>query len=78
MINFDDKESIKVIVKPNAKKTEFVRFDDVKDVYIINLKAPAEDNKANVELLRFVKKISKRDVRILRGMKSREKVLKFL
>ncbi|MEK6949975.1 MAG: DUF167 domain-containing protein [Nanoarchaeota archaeon] len=70
------KEKIfKVIVKPNSKKNEFIGFDEGKQAYIISIKEKAEDNKANIELIRFLSKILGRKARIKSGLKSREKII---
>jgi len=42
------------------------------------VKAPAHDNKANAELLRFLSKTLKKKFRIVKGMKSREKILEII
>ena len=66
---------VKVIVKPNSKKSEILSCED--SVYKVAVKAPAEDNKANIELVRFLsKKLGKR-VSIKSGFKSKKKILKF-
>ena len=36
---------------------------------------PAEDNKANIELIKFLSKQLGKKIRILRGLKSKEKLL---
>ena len=70
------KGTFKIIVKPNSSKSELVSYDAEKDVYRINIKARPEDNKANIEVIRFLKKLMKKDVRIISGLKSREKVIR--
>jgi uncharacterized protein len=66
----------KVIVKPNSKTNEIVSFDDQKKAYIIKIKARAEDNKANIELIRFLSKVTGKKAEIRSGLKSREKIIK--
>lgn len=62
---------VAVKVKTGAKKFEIVRKDGILH---ISLTEPAENNKANTEL---VKEMTKRfgSCKILRGLKSRTKVL---
>lgn len=67
---------LKVYVKPNSKKTELLGFSNEKDAVLISVKEPAEDNKANLAILKFLKKLLKKDVRIAKGLKSKEKILK--
>ena len=67
---------IKVKVKPNSKKKEIKNISN--DEYIINLKEKAEDNKANIELLKLLKKHFKVDfkhIKIIKGMRSRDKIV---
>lgn len=67
-----------VRVRPGAKETmitEFLADGTVK----IDLAAPAEDGKANAELVRFVAEkhgVSKENVRIVSGMRSRKKLIR--
>ena len=69
---------INVILKPNSKQNKIVEFDKEKNVYKIEVKALAHENKANLELIKFLSKSLKKKVRIIKGMKSREKVLEIL
>ena len=65
----------KVIVKPNSKENRIIDFNKENNIYRINIKAKAEDNKANFELIKFLSKSLKKKVRIVSGFKSREKVV---
>ncbi len=69
------KGNVRVILKPNSSCNKIVEFDDGKKTYRIDVKAPAHENKANIELVKFLSKALKKKVRILKGMKSREKIL---
>ncbi len=66
---------LKVVVRPNSKKTELIEVDKVRGVVKIALKEPAENNKANFELLKFLKKHLKKEVKIKKGQNSKEKIL---
>ena len=68
----------KVIVKPNSRENKIIEFDKDKSAYIIKIKARAEDNKANIELIKFLSKLLKKKVRIASGLKSREKIIEVL
>ncbi|MFW6383737.1 MAG: DUF167 family protein [Nanoarchaeota archaeon] len=70
--------NLKIIVKPNSKKTELIGVDTENKVVRIDLKEPAENNRANVELLKFLKKQLKKEVRIKKGLNSKEKILEIL
>ena len=65
----------KVIVKPNSRKNEILGYDEEKQAYIISIKEKAEDNKANIGLIRFLSKILGRKARIKSGLKSRVKII---
>jgi uncharacterized protein len=66
-------QRIKVIVKPNSKKNELF-YDEESKQYRINIKAKPENNKANIELIKF---LSKRfgKVKIVSGLTSKKKVI---
>ena len=66
---------IKIIVRPNAAKSEVIGYDIEKKAYRINIRSAPEKNKANLEIIAFFKKRYKLNVRILRGLRSREKIL---
>jgi len=63
---------IEVKVSPGRKKEEIEKFGEV---YKVSLKEKAEDNKANLALLKLLKKHFKGEVRIVKGLKSRKKIV---
>ncbi|MEM4271267.1 MAG: DUF167 domain-containing protein [Candidatus Pacearchaeota archaeon] len=73
--NYIKDNKLKVIVKPNSRKSEIIGFDDNKKALRISVKSPAEKGKANVELIKFVSKLLKKKVVIVSGLKSREKII---
>ena len=62
-----------VFVKPNSRENKVI--SSYKEVYTIAIKAPAEDNKANRELIKFLKKNFGETVTIVKGLKSRQKTI---
>ncbi|MBT3465397.1 YggU family protein [archaeon] len=64
-------------VKANSSKNEIIGYDKEKQILKVNIKAPAENNKANIEIIKFFKKLTKRDVKIISGLTSKKKILKF-
>ena len=74
-MNFEG--SVKFIVKANSSKNEVVGYDSDKNAWKVNIKAKAEDNKANLEIVKFFTKLSKKKVKIKSGLTSREKLLSF-
>jgi len=68
--------TIKVILKPNSLKNRIIKFESEKNAYRIEIKAPAQENKANLELIKFLSKSLKKNIKIIQGFKSREKLIK--
>eukprot|EP01080_Neovahlkampfia_damariscottae_P011106 gene11106-3813_t len=68
--------TLNILVKPNAKKTEIYNLTN--EEITIRLQAIAKDGKANSELkdyLSTILKVKKSDISILRGEKSKEKIV---
>ncbi len=66
---------VKILVKPNAKKDEMLGWDETREAFRVAIAAPAEENKANIAVIKFFSKLTKKQVRILSGLRSKEKVL---
>jgi uncharacterized protein (TIGR00251 family) len=69
---------IQVKVLPSSGKQEIVRMNDRE--YKIRLKKPAENNKANLELVKLLRKYFKdkyevQDIKIIKGLKSKNKIV---
>lgn len=63
---------IKIKVKPNSGKQEI--FNDNGN-YTAYLKSAPENNKANIELLKLLKKYFNKPVKIKAGLTSRNKII---
>ncbi len=68
--------NVKVILKSNSPKNRIVKFDSERNAYRVEIKAPAQHNKANIELVKFLSRFLKKDVKLIKGFKSREKLIK--
>ncbi|MBI2143438.1 DUF167 domain-containing protein [Candidatus Woesearchaeota archaeon] len=66
---------ISVVVKPNSDKNEITGYSSGKKAFVINIKAAAEKDKANRELLKFLKKATGKAFAIKSGSRSKEKIL---
>lgn len=66
-----------LIVKPNAKKTQIIGYDSSRDALRIEVAAAADNNKANIALLSFLKK-ELGSCEIVTGLTSRKKLVKIL
>jgi len=67
---------LKVKIKPNSKKQEIEKISETE--YKINLKSFPENNKANIELLKLLKKYFKgkyQNINIIKGLKSKDKIV---
>ena len=68
--------SIKIIVKPNAKKNEIIGWNKDKQALQVAISAPAEKGKANIEVIKFFARLTKKQVKIRSGLTSKTKILK--
>jgi uncharacterized protein len=69
------KKKIKVIIKPNKQKNSITSYDNYKDCYYIDINAPPIEGKANIELVKFLKKKLKCSVNIKSGHTSKIKII---
>ena len=67
--------NFKVHVKPNSSKNEIVNFDKDNKLLVVKIAAVPDKDKANKELIKFLSKKLKKKVNILKGLKSREKLI---
>lgn len=67
---------IKVKVKTRQPETKILKHEN--NIYLIALKSPPIENKANIELIKFLKKYFKKQVIIKSGFKSKEKIITLL
>jgi uncharacterized protein (TIGR00251 family) len=72
------KKCLNVIVKANSRKNALVKFDEVRDAFVIEIKAEAKDNKANIELIKFLSWLLKKRVEIVTGFKSKGKIIRII
>jgi uncharacterized protein len=71
-------DKFNILVKSNSNKNEIVCFDSVKQAYVVRIKAPAIDNKANIEIVKFLSKKLGKKVRILKGLRSKTKIIEII
>lgn len=63
---------IEVKVRPNSKRFALIRRADH---LILEVTSPPKEGRANLEILKGLKRLFGRDVEIVKGRKSREKVI---
>jgi hypothetical protein len=66
---------IDVEITPNARKNEFGGINAWRKRVIIKIKAQPVDGKANKEIVKFLKKIFKKDIEIVSGLTSSQKTI---
>jgi uncharacterized protein (TIGR00251 family) len=64
---------ININVKPRSGKQEIKKISETD--YRVFLKSLPEENKANIELMKLLKKEFKKDIKIVSGKTSRKKVV---
>lgn len=68
---------IKIKLHPNSSQEKIEEIEKDKE-YEVWIKEKPIDGKANIELIKVLKKYFKKDVKIIHGLKSREKVVEFV
>ena len=68
------KRTARTLLQKGVKFNE--DFDSNKKALRISIKAAPEKGKANQELVKFLSKLLKKKVMIIKGLKNREKILK--
>ncbi len=66
---------IKIKAKPNSGRQEIIKKGGR---YLVYLKSRPENNKANIELVKLLKKYFDRPVKIRDGLSSRRKVVEVI
>lgn len=66
---------IRIKVKTNSKEQN---IEKIEDFYFVKLKSYAEEGKANLELIKLLKKYFKKKVKIKSGFTSRNKIIEVI
>ncbi|MCF7872356.1 DUF167 domain-containing protein [Candidatus Woesearchaeota archaeon] len=72
------KSSIMLIVRTNSNKTQINSFDTARQAYVLDVAAPPQDNKANIEIVKFFKRELGKDIRILSGATAKKKLIRLI
>ena len=78
MIEYIKNNRLKVKVRVNSYENKILDYDKERDMLNVSIKAPAVKNKANLELIKFLSKLTKKRVNIIRGLNSKTKVVEFV
>jgi uncharacterized protein (TIGR00251 family) len=65
-------------VKPNSNKTQFFGFDKNINTYRLEVKEAAEENRANIAIIKFFKKQFGLVVKIKTGKNSKKKLIEII
>ena len=68
---------LSIIVQPNSSKNEIKSYCNNRNALKVNIKAPAENNKANIEIIKYFSKFTKKQVKIISGLTSKKKIIRF-
>ena len=63
---------LEIKAKPNSPATKLYKKEDR---FILEIESEPENNKANLEIIKFFRKLSGHDVKILKGLKSKNKTI---
>ncbi len=66
-----------IIVRPNARDNEITGYDEARQALKVNIKAAPEENKANMEIMKFFSRLSKKRVNIVSGHTGKKKIIAF-
>jgi len=72
-----ENKRLTIIVRPNSQKNRIARYDIERDALRVDIKARPKDNKANIEVIKFFSRLTKKKVKIVSGATSKKKVLEF-
>jgi len=67
-------EIIHIKVKANSAEEKITQLD--KHLYEVKVKAPAENNKANIVVIKLLSKYFNKEAKIMRGKTSKNKTIK--
>lgn len=68
--------TVRLIAKPNASETTVLGYDQNKDAFRISVSAPPNKDKANIALIKFLSRLLKKQVILVSGRTSKQKVVK--
>ena len=68
---------LKIIVRPNSSENKMIGYDESRKAVKVNIAAKPEENKANMEVIKFFSRLLKKRVKIKYGLTSKEKLLFF-
>lgn len=77
VLDYIKDNKLRIVVKPNSPENKILGYDENKQALKVAIAAKPEENKANIEVVKFFSKLLKKPVKIKSGLTSREKLLVF-
>ncbi|MBI4140226.1 DUF167 domain-containing protein [Candidatus Woesearchaeota archaeon] len=71
-------KKLTVVAKPNKKENRIIYHNTATNTMTVEIAAPPDKNKANKELIKFLSKELKKKIRIINGLRSKEKILEII
>ena len=70
--------SFKIIVRTGKRETKVTSFDEAQNMFYVDVKGKPIENEANIDILKYFKKLLKNPVRIKAGLTSKSKLIEIL
>ncbi len=65
---------IQILVKPDSNE-DHLYYNKERQIYVLSIRAKAQDNKANIEVIKFLSRLFKKRIKIVRGFKAKLKLV---
>lgn len=75
--DYINNNTLLIRVRTNAPKSLIKEWDPDRKILKVDIQAPPEKGKANLEIVKLFTKLTKKNVKIVSGLKSKTKLLKF-
>jgi hypothetical protein len=75
VLDYVKNNKLKIIVKANSSENKIIGYDGARMALKVSIAAPAEDNRANIEVVKFLSRLLSKQVKIKSGLRSKEKLL---
>lgn len=72
------KGTIMLVVNTNGLKTEIKKYDEARKAYVMEVAAPPQDNKANIEITKYFSKKLGKEIKIMSGATSKKKLIRLM
>lgn len=70
------KSTLMLVVHTNGLKTDIVKYDEARKAYVMEVAAPPQDNKANIEIAKYFSKKLGKKIKIISGATAKKKLIR--